>query len=238
MEIHTQMDYSPVLADAQRPPHFNTRNRGSGYVQVISDDSHNATTAEAHHGLHTQALLQRLVQEHAMMQAAIEIPDDGDSSSSSSSSDDGDEGLGDHQRGDADLGYSCHVEDVTRHLTHHHFCDCPLCPYRRHASVAEWLFAAVIPEPETPGSMYPEQGSGELSLGSSMFLETSTRPPTPGQVLVELGAWDADGVRRYATGDHHHHYNYVLSPLWLIPERILPRQLEACIPEEIEEGSE
>lgn len=237
MDPKNQNNNMPMLADAQRPPHFNTRNIGSGYVQRIGNDSNDADSA-AYHAHHVQTLLQKLVHEHSLT-PQIEISDDGVSCRSSSASSDGDEGLEDHQReqhlSDADVGHS-RVGEMKRQLAHHHFCECPLCPYRRNASVAEWLFNSPALDIETPGSMYPEQGSGELSMVSSMFLDTG--PQTPAQLLLELGAWDSDGGVGGATQYLEEHCNYISSPLWLLPERILPRQLEACIPEESEPESE
>lgn len=210
-------DMAFTASDPQRPPHYNPHNVSSGgYGQLYSGDEGD-TDADRRHEEHAQTLLHRLMQEHAMTCD--------DTSDDEMSSSDGDEGLEDHQRSqhvdNADFGYS-HVRHIANH---HHRCDCSICPYRNKALVTEWLLMNAVADPETPGSMYPEQSSGELSMVSSMFFET--RPQSPVQLLAEIGSCLAEGS-----------YNYIPSPLPLLPERLLPHQLETCIPEEEEPTSD
>lgn len=214
-------------ADPSRPPQHNPKNIASGYGQVYGADENDADSDM--HGEHVQLLLRRIVHEQAILQS--DISDDDMSSS------DGDEGLEDHQRSShvdaADLGHF-HKGEVKRLIAHHHHCDCSICPYRISARVNEWLMNAAI-DPETPPSMYPEQSSsGEMSMASSMLLDTT--PPTPAHLLAEMASW-AVPVES-ATMQHHEDYEYITSPLWLVPERMVPRQLDRCIPEEIEPASD
>lgn len=227
MDFDDHHNGRPMTTDAQRPPQLIARNIVAGYGQIFGGGDIDADS-DAHHRQHAQALLRNLVQEHSMVRDDVSISEDDRSSS------DGDEGLEDHQREQhidaADLGYF-HVGEMKRLLAHHHLCECPICPHRINASVNEWLMNAAV-DPETPGSMFPEQSSGELSLASSMFLEAT--PQTPAQLLAEMGSWPVENTGIQYRDDH----NYVQSPLWLLPERIMPCQLDNCIPEESEPASD
>lgn len=209
-------DMSMLAADSSRPPQHNFRNSPSGYGQMYGGDGQDSD-GDAH-GQRTQTLLRNIMQEQAMTQA--EISDDGRSSS------DGDEGLEDHHQhiDAADLGHF-HVAEVKRLVVHHHhhYCNCPICPYRIDSMINEWRNAAA--DPETPGSMYPEHSSRDMSMASSWLPET--RPQTPA-ILAELGSqWPVDDLQ--ALSNSYEDYNYVWLPLQLVPH-----QLDACIPEERE----
>lgn len=217
MDFNDQHNDMSMLAQDNRPPQHNPSNISSGYGQMYGGDG-NDSDGDAHHQ-HTQTLLDGIMKEQARIRE--EISDDGRSSS------DGDEGLEDHQRSQhidaADLGHF-RVVEVKRLVGHHHHhhCNCPICPYRIEASINEWRNAGV--GPETPESMYPEQSSEEMSMASSWFAET--RPQTPA-ILAETGSWRVEDLK--ALSHSYEDYNYVWQPL-----RLVPHQLDACIPEESE----
>ena len=212
--------------DPERPPQYCTCNLGCGCRgQVLNGDDKDI---EAHtRQQKTQELLDGIVQDQLLNTGRPIIADDDEISLP-----DGDEGLDDHLRTShidaADLGHH-RVGEVKRLIAHHYHqnCTCPICPHRM-AYVNDWLVNAALADAETPESMYPEQGSGDSSMMSSMFLET--RPQTPSQFLAEMGSWPMEVGRFEEDG-------YVTNPLWLVPERMVPHQLGG-IPEESEEGSE
>lgn len=220
MDFNGRHNELSMIADT-RPPNYNFRNIPSGFGQVYGGDE-NESDSDAHHQ-HTQALLEDIVQHHAMTDDAVSVEE---------SSTDGDEGLEDHLRSDhveiADLGHF-HVGEVRRLLAyhcphHHHHCDCHICPYRVDAFVNEWLNTGI--EPDTPGSMYPEHPSENTSMTSSMVVET--RPQTPSPLLAGMGTWEEDETMPFPQV-----YSFVRPPLHLVPH-----QLEPCIPEESEPTSD
>lgn len=218
-------DDTSMTADSSRPPQYCTCNIGCGCRHVFGEDD-KGSDANAHRQ-YTQRALRSIVQEYFVAHND-DISNDG---RSLPDVDDADEGLEDHQTGQhssaADFGH-----EMRQHIAHHYVCDCTICPYRRDSQVKEWLNYTV--GPETPGSMHPEYGSsGEHSMASSMFLDPM--PQTPGQLVVETGGVFGE---TFPGRFHQDEHDYVTSPLWLTPERMVPHQLDSCIPEESEPDSE
>lgn len=202
-----------TTTDANRPPQYDCGcNIGSGCRQSLGEGTNGAETRGV----------------GALFQTAEAISRNGDYEGMS---EDGDEGPEDHQQEKhidaADLGHF-RVVEVRRALARHHRCNYPACPHRMASTVKDWLRSAAS-RPETPTSMYAEPSSGERSMASSGFLEPLA---SPAHLIEAMGGWMDDHVARYPE-----QLNFIISPLWLVPEQIeshQPSQLDNCIPEESE----
>jgi len=216
MDVNNQIE-TPSAADAKRPPQYDCGcNIGSGCHHTFGGDEHDSD----HDPQGINSPIRRNASELTMFWT--DVSEDGKTSQ------DGDEGLEDHQQerhiDAADLGH-VRTTEIRRALARHHRCDCPLCPHRVASNVNDWLNGQ-SPRPETPASMYVESSSGEMSMASSGFLE---RVPSSGQLFEAMGGWAEDEMPRPPD-----HLDAMIAPLWLVPERIAPRQLDICIPEESE----
>lgn len=174
--------------DPERPPQYCTCNLGCGCRgQGLNGDDKDIEARTRQQK--TQELPNGTVQDQLLNASRPIMPDHDEISLP-----DGGEGPGDHLRTShidaADLGHH-RVGEVKRLIAnaHHQNCTCPICPHRM-AYVSDWLMNAAFADAETPESMYPEQGSGDSSMMSSMFLET--RPQTPSQFLAEIGTWPVE----------------------------------------------